>query len=94
MSLSSKLAVNQLQVKNLRVLVRVDFNVPFADGQISNTQRIEAAVPTITYLLDNGASVILMSHLGRPDGHPVDSMSLKPVAIKLQEILKRDVVNF
>lgn len=76
MSLSSKLGLEGLALKDKRVLIRytfgnlrVDFNVPFADGKISNNQRITAALPTIQHVLKNGAkSVVLMSHLGRPDG--------------------------
>jgi phosphoglycerate kinase len=68
---------------------RVDFNVPFDEGKISNTQRIEAALPTINYALDHGASVVLMSHLGRPDGLPKKEFSLRPVAEALSKFLKR-----
>ena len=71
----------------------VDFNVPFAtDGSISNTQRIEAALPTIRYALEHGArSVILMSHLGRPNGHITPKYSLKPAAKALEGFLNRPV---
>ncbi|KAK9729331.1 phosphoglycerate kinase [Basidiobolus ranarum] len=91
-SLSSKLSVADVDVKGKRVLIRVDFNVPFADGKISNNQRITAALPTIQHVLDNGASaVILMSHLGRPNGERVAKYSLKPVAEELSKLLSRDV---
>jgi len=71
--------------KDKRVLIRVDFNVPMQDGKITNPARIVAALPTIKYALDNGASaVILMSHLGRPDGKVVEKYSLKPVAGELE----------
>jgi phosphoglycerate kinase len=86
-----KLSIDQLKLEGKRALIRVDFNVPFDEGKISNTQRIEAALPTINYALDHGASVILMSHLGRPDGLPKKEFSLRPVAEALSKFLKRDV---
>ncbi|KAJ1983516.1 phosphoglycerate kinase, partial [Dimargaris verticillata] len=90
--LSSKLTLNDMDVRGKRVLVRVDFNVPFQNGQISNNQRIVAAVPTIQHTLDNGAAaVVLMSHLGRPNGQVVAKYSLKPVADELGKLLKRPV---
>ncbi|KAL6073828.1 phosphoglycerate kinase [Balamuthia mandrillaris] len=85
--MANKLSIDQVQVEGKRVLIRVDFNVPFKNGQISNTQRIEAALPTIQYALDHGASVVLMSHLGRPDGRPQKELSLEPVAKKLEGLL-------
>ncbi|WVN86327.1 phosphoglycerate kinase [Cryptococcus depauperatus CBS 7841] len=93
MSLSSKLAITDLVLKGERVLIRVDFNVPMdKDLNITNPARIVAALPTIKYAIDNGAnSVILMSHLGRPDGSPNPKYSLKPVASKLSELLGKDV---
>lgn len=88
----AKLSIKQVDVKGKRVLIRVDFNVPFANGVISNTQRIDAALPTVQYALDNGAkSVVLMSHLGRPDGNVVAKYSLAPVATAVQEKLNRPV---
>lgn len=88
----AKLSIKNVDVKNKRVLIRVDFNVPFANGAISNTQRVDAALPTIQYALDNGAkAVVLMSHLGRPDGTVVPKYSLAPVAAYLKEKLSRDV---
>lgn len=69
--LSRKLTIDRIPhlIKNQRVLMRVDFNVPLKDGQISDTKRIESTIPTINYCLENGAkSVVLMSHLGRPNG--------------------------
>nr|CAX71716.1 phosphoglycerate kinase [Schistosoma japonicum] len=66
----SKLSISDVDLKGKRVLIRVDFNVPMKDGKVTNTQRIAAAIPTIKYALDKGAkSVVLMSHLGRPDGN-------------------------
>jgi phosphoglycerate kinase len=88
-----KLSIDKLDLKGQRVLMRVDFNVPQdkKTGAITNTQRIVAALPTIQYALDHGAAVVLMSHLGRPDGKKVDKYSLKPVAAKAAELLGRPV---
>ncbi|KAI8585981.1 phosphoglycerate kinase [Geranomyces variabilis] len=94
MSFSNKLGIKDIaqEIKDKRVLIRVDFNVPFADGKISNNQRITAAIPTIKYALDQGAkSVVLMSHLGRPDGKVVSKYSLKPVADEVGKLLDRKV---
>ncbi|BEJ14046.1 hypothetical protein CspHIS471_0312200 [Cutaneotrichosporon sp. HIS471] len=94
MSLSNKLSIKDVDLKGKRVLIRVDFNVPQdkKTGEITNPARIVAALPTIKYAIDNGAkSVILMSHLGRPDGQVNDKFTLKPVADKLKELLGRDV---
>lgn len=77
-------------LKNKRVLLRVDFNVPVKEGKVKDDSRIVASIPTIKHLLKNGAKVILVSHLGRPDG--VDKkLSLKPVAEKLSELIKKEV---
>ncbi|XP_032993162.1 phosphoglycerate kinase 1 [Lacerta agilis] len=94
MSLSTKLTLDKVDVKGKRVVMRVDFNVPMKDNKITNNQRIKAAVPSIKHCLDNGAkSVVLMSHLGRPDGVPMpDKYSLKPVAAELKALLSRDVM--
>ena len=74
-------------------LKSVDFNVPIKDGKISNNQRIVGALDTIKYALDkNAKSVVLMSHLGRPDGRSNDKYSLKPVADELKKLLNRDVL--
>ncbi len=88
-----KASITDLSLQGKRVLIRVDFNVPFdkETGAISNTQRIVAALPTIRHCLDHGASVVLMSHLGRPDGQVVPKYSLKPVADKLAELLGQSV---
>ena len=83
-------SVEKVDVKGKRVLVRVDFNVPVKDGEVTDTTRIEAALPTIKYLIDHGAKVILMSHLGRPKGKD-PSLTLKPVAKKLSEVLGKKV---
>ncbi|NJK92418.1 MAG: phosphoglycerate kinase, partial [Blastochloris sp.] len=89
----SKKSICNLSLSGQRVLMRVDFNVPQdkTTGAITNTQRITAALPTIQYALEQGASVVLMSHLGRPDGQRVEKFSLKPVADKLQELLGKPV---
>ena len=89
----AKLSIDRLDLRGKRVLMRVDFNVPQdkKTGAITNTQRIAAALPTIQYALDQSASVVLMSHLGRPDGKKVDKYSLKPIAEKAAELLKRPV---
>jgi len=85
--------IRNVDVAGKRVLMRVDFNVPQdkVTGAITNVQRIVAALPTIKYALEHGASVVLMSHLGRPDGKVVAKFSLKPVAEKLQELLGRPI---
>ncbi|KAG0044323.1 phosphoglycerate kinase, partial [Gryganskiella cystojenkinii] len=90
--LSEKLVIDQVDLHGKRVLMRVDFNVPFADGKISNNARIVAAIPTIKYALDHGAaSVVLMSHLGRPDGKKVEKYSLAPVAKELSTLIHKNV---
>ena len=88
-----KLSIAQVDLKGKRVLIRVDFNVPQdkVTCAITNTARIVAALPTINYALENGASVVLMSHLGRPDGKVDMKYSLKPVATALEDLLKRPV---
>ncbi|KAI0316780.1 phosphoglycerate kinase [Amylostereum chailletii] len=92
MSLSNKLAITDLDLKDKRVLIRVDFNVPMQDGKITNPARIVAALPTIKYAVENGASaVILMSHLGRPDGKPNPKYSLEPVSHELSKQIGKPV---
>ncbi len=85
--------IRDLNLAGKRVLMRVDFNVPQdkATGAITNTQRITAALPTIKYALEKGASVVLMSHLGRPDGQKIAKFSLKPVAVELEKLLGKPV---
>ncbi|KAL1306659.1 hypothetical protein AAFC00_005333 [Neodothiora populina] len=93
MSLSSKLSITDVDLKGKRVLIRVDFNVPLdADKNITNNQRIVGALPTVKYAVDNGAkAVILMSHLGRPDGKVNPKYSLKPVVAELEKLLGKKV---
>ena len=88
-----KLSVRDLDLKNKRVFIRVDFNVPLAPGgrEITSDKRIKASLPTIRYALEQGAGPILASHLGRPKGKPNPEMSLKPVAKRLEELLGRPV---
>ncbi|CAG5105180.1 Oidioi.mRNA.OKI2018_I69.chr1.g1905.t1.cds [Oikopleura dioica] len=88
----AKLSTKDLALSGKRVVMRVDFNVPMKEGKITNNQRIAAAVPTIQYALDQGAtSVVLMSHLGRPDGRKQAKFTLAPVAEELKALLNRDV---
>ncbi len=87
----NKKTIEDIDVKGKRVLARCDFNVPLKDGEITNDKRIVAALPTIKYLKDHGAKVILCSHLGRPKGEYKPEFSLAPVAAKLSEYLGQEV---
>jgi phosphoglycerate kinase len=87
MSTANKLFVEELNAAGKRVIVRVDFNVPLKDGKVESDKRLKESLPTIKYLRDKGAKVILMSHLGRPDGQRVADMSLRPVADALSGLL-------
>jgi len=93
MDLTSKLTINLLPIASERIFMRCDFNVPQKDGKITNNARIVAALPSIKHCLDNGAkSVVLCSHLGRPDGQVNMKYTLKPVADELKTLLNRDVM--
>ncbi|HHU63986.1 MAG TPA: phosphoglycerate kinase [Clostridiales bacterium] len=90
----NKKTLEEIEVTGKRVLVRVDFNVPLDDEKrVTDETRIRAALPTIEYLMDNGAKVVLMSHLGRPKGQFNDKFSLKPVAERLSQLLGKEVVQ-
>ena len=86
-----KKTVKDIEVKGKRALVRCDFNVPLKDGVITDDIRIVSALPTIRYLMEGGAKVILMSHLGRPDGEPKKKFTLAPVAERLSKLLGTEV---
>ncbi|MBQ7655479.1 MAG: phosphoglycerate kinase, partial [Clostridia bacterium] len=88
----AKKTIDDINVKGKRVLVRVDFNVPMKDGKITNDKRIKAALPTIQKLIADGGKVILCSHLGKPKNGPEEKFSLAPVAVRLGELLGKNVV--
>ena len=87
----NKKSVDDINVKGKRVLVRCDFNVPLIDGKITDENRLVAALPTIKKLIADGGKIILCSHLGKPKGEAVPSLSLAPVAVRLAELLGQEV---
>ena len=87
----TKYSIRDFAVSGKRVFIRVDFNVPLNNGVITDDTRITSSLPTIQHALDHGATVVLASHLGRPKGKPTPEFSLKPVAVRLGELLKRQV---
>lgn len=87
----AKLSIRDLTPGGKRVFIRVDFNVPIKDGTVDDDSRIRASIPTIQYAIEQGARVILASHLGRPKGQRVDKYSLRPVAVHLAQVLNRPV---
>ena len=89
----NKKTIRDVDVKGKRVLVRVDFNVPLAEGVVTDDTRIRAALPTLQYLLDRGATLILCSHVGRPKGEVVDGLKMDPIAHRLSELLDRPVIK-
>jgi len=89
----NKKSVRDVEVKSKRVFVRVDFNVPLENGQITDDTRIRETLPTIQYLIEKGAKVILASHLGRPKGQVVEELRLTPAAVRLAELLGKPVAK-
>ncbi len=92
MALYNKKSIEDIDVKGKKVIVRVDFNVPLENGRITDDKRIVGALPTIRYLVDNGAKTILVSHLGRPKNGPEAKYSMKPTAERLSELLGKPVI--
>lgn len=88
----NKKSIEDIQVQGKKVLVRCDFNVPLRDGIITDENRLIGALPTIKYLVENGAQVILCSHLGKPKGEPKPELSLEPVAQRLAELLNKEII--
>ena len=82
---------NNQNIEGKRVLLRVDFNVPINDGSITESSRIEKVLPTIKFLIKKKAKIIIISHIGRPKGKNVPSLSLEPIAKKLKDLLNKNV---
>jgi phosphoglycerate kinase len=89
----NKKSVRDVKVSGKKVFCRVDFNVPMSNGVVTDDTRIRAALPTIQYLIENGAKVILASHLGRPKGNVVEELRLDPVAVRLSDLLGKEVLK-
>src|SRR3954468_23188402 len=89
--LMSKLSISDIELTGRRVFMRVDFNVPIQDGAITDDARIQAALPSIRYVIEKGGRLILASHLGRPKGKPDLQYTLQPVAKRLSELLGKPV---
>ncbi len=89
----AKLFIEDLELQGKKVITRVDFNVPLKDGKVDNDKRLLASLPTIKYMVEKGAKVILMSHLGRPKGNVIQEMRMAPVAARLSELLGKEVKN-
>src|SRR5690625_7893701 len=87
----NKKTLKDIDVKGKKVFCRVDFNVPMQNGEVTDDTRIKAALPTINYLVDQGAIVILASHLGRPKGEVVEELRLDPVAKRLSDLSGKEV---
>lgn len=87
-----KKTIRDIDVKGKKVIVRVDFNVPQKEGNITDDTRIRAALPTINYLIEQGSKIILMSHLGRPEGEPNMKFTLEPIAKRLGELLEKEII--
>lgn len=92
MTMLNKKTIEDINVRGKKCLVRCDFNVPLKDGKITDENRLVGAMPTIKYLIENGAKVILCSHLGKPKGEPKPELSLAPVATRLSEMLGQEAV--
>ena len=91
--MKSKKTMKDLQLEGQRVFCRVDFNVPMEDGNVTDDTRIRAAIPTINYLVDHGAKVILASHLGRPNGEVSEELRLTEAGKKLAELIGNQLIN-
>ncbi len=86
-----KKTIKDIDIRGKKIILRCDFNVPMYEGAITDDTRIKAALPTISYLIDNGGKVIIISHMGRPEGNPDSKYTLEPVAKRLEEIMGRGV---